>query len=262
MEHLLGVMQKSRGQATCYPTSWRRGDRLRGKAACPSCHSYDGRTKLQPCEAGVHGLPHPALEEEDISPRMKALELASTEAPWGDMTPSLSPPGALLQQLPQPRGFLSQHMPDCPAPMLWLPASPFPGMPSPTPLCCIHLPLPPSSTTQEESFPDCSCLTCQSPLWLGFPRHLITASAVSASHPRVPHDLYLTSQLPFNFPQPFLWTSKLQCHYPGEAHATASDKNCISHRWGRAWGRPAWILLIPALLLISCVSSVPQAPYL
>lgn len=60
MEHLLGVMQKSRGQATCYPTSWRRGDRLRGKAACPSCHSYDGRTKLQPCEAGIHGLPHPA----------------------------------------------------------------------------------------------------------------------------------------------------------------------------------------------------------
>ena len=132
------------------------------------------------------------LEEEDISPRMKAPELTSTEAPWGDTTPSLSPPGALLQQLSQPCGFLSQHMPDCPTPCSGSQHLPSLGcLPqllsaAPTP------PPPPSSMTQEESFSDCSCLTCQSPLWLGFTRHLITASAVSPSHPRVPRDLYVT----------------------------------------------------------------------
>lgn len=208
------------------------------------------------------GFPTLLLEEEDISPRMKAPEPALTEAPWGDTTPSLSPPGALLQQLPQPRGFLSQHMPDYPALMLWLPASPFPGMPPPTPLRCIHPPFPPSSVTQEDSFPDCSCLTCQSPLGLGFTRHLITASTVSPSRLRVLRDLYVTSQLPFNSPQASVWTSKLQHHYPGEAHATASNKNCISHRRGRAWGWPVWVPLIPALLLMSCMSSVPQSLYL
>lgn len=73
------------------------------------------------------GFPTPLLEEEDISPRMKAQELASTEAPWGDATPSPSPPGALLQQLPQLRGFPSQHVPDCPTPMLWPQHLPSPG---------------------------------------------------------------------------------------------------------------------------------------
>lgn len=183
------MMKKSRGQALLSHKLEARRQAQGVKQLVRAATAILGRLISSPVRLAAMGFPTPLLEEEDISARMKAQELASTQAPWGDATPSPSPPGALLQQLPQLRGFPSQHMPDCPAPMLWPPASPFPGMPSPTPLCCIHPPPSPSSVTREESFPDCSCLTCQNPLWLGFTRHLITASAMSPSHLRVLRDL-------------------------------------------------------------------------
>ena len=176
------MMKKSRGQALL-------SHKLEARRQAQGVKQLDGRTNLQPCEAGGHGLPHPAAgggrhlpQDESPGARIDRGTLGRCDTqPVTSRSPPAATPSASWFPVPARAGL--SH-PDALAP-----ASPFPGMPSPTPLCCIHPQPSPSSMTREESFPDCSCLTCQNPLWLGFTRHLITASAMSPSHLRVLRDL-------------------------------------------------------------------------
>lgn len=137
------------------------------------------------------GFPHPAAGGGGASPQDESPGARiATQAPWGrcDTQPNHLPEPSCSNSLSF-IGFPSQHMPGWPRPDALAHSISLPQDALAPPLCCIHPPPSPSRRDSEESFPDCSCLTCQNPLWLGFTRHLITAFAMSPSHLRVLRDL-------------------------------------------------------------------------